>query len=127
MKPGVEGLLDKARHSIHAAEVLLSQGEAEIAVGRAYYAMFYAAEALLLDIGLHFKRHSGTHRAFAQHFVKTGKLDPKFHGWLTAAFDERLVGDYEAGGSFSGEDVERGIARAREFLVAASALLAKNA
>lgn len=46
MKPGGEGILGKARHSIHTAEVLLSQREAEIAVGRAYYAMFYAAEAL---------------------------------------------------------------------------------
>jgi uncharacterized protein (UPF0332 family) len=30
-------LLEKARHAIHAAEVLVQEGEGEFAAGRAYY------------------------------------------------------------------------------------------
>ncbi|MHB8419823.1 MAG: HEPN domain-containing protein [Myxococcales bacterium] len=111
-------MVEKARRSIHAAEVLLAQGEPEIAAGRAYYAMFYAAEALLQDRGLHFKRHSGVHTAFGEHFIKTDKLDAKLHRWLIDAFDQRIGGDYDAEASFSNEDVEGTIQRAREFLQA---------
>ena len=39
-------LLEKAIDSIEAAEGLLETGKADIAAGRAYYAMFYVAEAL---------------------------------------------------------------------------------
>ncbi len=41
-------LLDKADRAVHAAETLLREGDSDFAVGRAYYAMFYAAEALLI-------------------------------------------------------------------------------
>jgi uncharacterized protein (UPF0332 family) len=40
-------LLDKAMRAIRAAEVLLEKGDAEFAAGRAYYAMFYVAQAML--------------------------------------------------------------------------------
>jgi uncharacterized protein (UPF0332 family) len=37
----------KARYSLAAAELLTSEGYHDIAASRAYYAMFYVAEALL--------------------------------------------------------------------------------
>jgi uncharacterized protein (UPF0332 family) len=40
-------LLDKARHAIRAAEILTREDETDFAAGRAYYAMFYVASALL--------------------------------------------------------------------------------
>lgn len=47
-------LLDKAGRAIHAAETLLREGDADFGAGRAYYAMFYTAEALLAEKGLRF-------------------------------------------------------------------------
>jgi uncharacterized protein (UPF0332 family) len=47
-------LVRKAEASLQAAQVLAGQGFPEFAVSRAYYAMLYAAEALLLGEGLAF-------------------------------------------------------------------------
>lgn len=43
----VERLLAKAKENIAAARLLQKQGYSDIAASRAYYAMFYVAEALL--------------------------------------------------------------------------------
>jgi uncharacterized protein (UPF0332 family) len=68
--------------------------DVEFAVGRAYYAMFYATEAMLGEKGLKFRKHGGVHGAFGEHFVKTGILDKKFHKWLIDAFNKRITSDY---------------------------------
>ena len=59
MKEDCGRLLEKARHAIHAAEILFREGENDSAAGRAYYAMFYIASALLSEEGLRSKKHSG--------------------------------------------------------------------
>ena len=108
-------LLDKASRAILAAEALAQHGDADFAAGRAYYAMFYAASALLAEKGLHYRRHRGVHKAFAQHFVKTGLLDTQHHRHLLDAFDMRVLGDYGADAVVSAEQATAMIAQAREF------------
>jgi uncharacterized protein (UPF0332 family) len=49
MTDGVQELLDKSEQSINAAGLLLRDGYDDFAASRAYYAMFYAVEALMLD------------------------------------------------------------------------------
>lgn len=44
----IAGLLVKARRSIKAAARLLQDGDYDFAVSRAYYGMFYVAQAMLL-------------------------------------------------------------------------------
>ena len=82
MKEAGQKLLAKAAESIKAAELLLQAKQAEFAASRAYYAMFYIAEALLYEKGLKFKKHSAVHSAFGEKFSKTGILDAKFHKTL---------------------------------------------
>ncbi len=79
MKEETQKLLQKASRAIHAAETLLRESEADFAVGRAYYAMFYIAEALLGERGLRFQKHSSVHSAFGERFIKTSLLDSKYH------------------------------------------------
>ena len=86
--------------------------------------MFYAAEALLLEKGLRYSKHSAVHAAYGQHFAKTGLLDPKFHRWIIGAFDERIRGDYVAGDPLLREDVDELMAKASEFLQEAGRFLA---
>lgn len=112
-------LLEKAARAVGAAETLLREGDVNFAAERAYYAMFYAAEALLTEKGLAFRKHGGVHSGSAEHFVKTGLFEPKFHRWLLDAFDQRLQGDYGVEVLLSPDNVMRVIARAREFLQAA--------
>lgn len=119
MKEETASLLQKAEESIKAAEVLLSQGFREFSAARAYYALFYAAEALLFEEGLQFSKHAGVHAAFGERFVKTGRFDTKFHRYLLDAFDQRLLADYEAAKSVSEEAADTTINRAKEFLAAA--------
>ena len=92
MKEGSRHLLNRAGRAIEASETLLENGYPEFATGRAYYAMFYIAEALLNEKELRFSKHGGVHGAFGEHYVKTGLFDGKYHRWLLDAFDRRIEG-----------------------------------
>lgn len=125
MKEYSSKLLAKALDTIEGAEGLLDMGKAEIAAGRAYYAMFYVAEALLYEKGLQFGRHGQVIAAYGKEFAKTKELDPKYHRWLRAAFDTRISGDYDVDTGISKTIVAELINEAREFLEAAYAYLEK--
>lgn len=99
--------------------------EADSAASRAYYAMFYIAEALLNEKGLSFKKHTGVHNSFAEHFIKTKIFDQKFHRWLIEAFNSRLTSDYGCGPSISIQEVQTLIQQAREFLEVARQYFSK--
>ena len=126
MKEATGKLLKKATRALRVAERLGKSGDAEFAVGRAYYAMFYVAEALLNERGLHFRKHGGVHGAFAEHFVKTGLLDRKYHRWLLEAFSKRITGDYGIDADLTSEDASLLIRQAREFLEASEHILKKE-
>ena len=109
-------LLDKAARALAAAERDLKSRDTEGAVARAYYVMFYSAEALLTAKSLKFKKHGGVHGAFGEHFAKTGILDSKFHRWILDAFDRRVTADYGIENILSLKDAEETIFQAKEFL-----------
>ncbi len=123
MKEGTRHLLEKAERAIQAADVLLVASGPEFAAGRAYYAMFYTAEALLHERDQTFSKHGALHAAYGKEFSKSGLLDPKFHRWLINAFDLRLQEDYDAETLVSSERVEEVLEQARTFLAGARALL----
>ena len=116
MKEHTRKLLDKAARAADVAKTLLKRSDVDFAASRAYYSMFYVAEALLNEKGLRFRKHGGVHGAFGDHFIKTGLLDPKFHRWLLDAFDKRIQGDYGVEAAITEEDVEQLISQAGEFL-----------
>jgi uncharacterized protein (UPF0332 family) len=127
MKETPRLLLEKAQRSIQAAQTLLAAGDLpDFATGRAYYAMFYIAEALLEAKGLRFSKHGGVHGAFGEYFVKTGLFNPKFHRWLLNAFDQRIEGDYGPEALAVAEDAEMLIAQAKEFLTVAKEYLERS-
>lgn len=111
-------LLEKAQRAVEAA-VRLNDHDPDFAMARAYYAMFYATEALLVDRGQRFRKHGAIHAAFGEQFVKSGILDQKFHRWLLDAFDKRIEGDYGVEVTLTREDALVTIQQARELLAAA--------
>ncbi len=125
MKEYSRKLLAKSLDAIEAAEGLLNMGKNEIAAGRAYYAMFYIAEALLAEKDMQFNQHGQVIGAYGLHFAKTRELDPKFHRWLADAFDTRIVGDYDVDTDISAGLVAEMVNQARDFLAAAQAYLEK--
>ncbi len=119
----LHAMLAKARRFISSAETLRQQGDFDSAISRLYYAMFYAAEALLFSKGLTFSSHRGVISAFAQHFVKPKILPPEMHQWLRDGFEKRQISDYEFLISAGDSEVidlkskaERFLARAEELL-----------
>lgn len=118
MRQEVNELLDKARRSIKTAEKILKDGEVDFAGSRAYYAMFYVAEALLLEKGLAFSSHSAIIANFGREFAKTKTLNPKFHNYLIKSQDRRNIGDYAIGSHLTEEEVREMLTWAREFLKA---------
>ena len=123
MNKSVQAFLAKADRALRAAETLLGTGDADFAIARAYYALFYIAEALLLSKDLRFRKRNSVHAAFGEHFAKSGLLDPKFHRWLLDAFDQRILSDYGVEAELTSEDARRVLAHAREFLAEARRLL----
>ena len=125
MKEYTRKLLDKAIDTVEGAEILLDHGKTDIAAGRAYYSLFYIAEALLNEKGLQFKEHGKVIGAYGKEYAKSNLLDPKFHRWLRLGFDTRLVSEYQPDTNIEAAVVSDMINQAREFLEAAREYLEK--
>jgi len=112
----IKSLLEKAEDSAGAARTLLIAGYPGFAAARAYFAMFYIAQAFLETRGLSYSKHSAVISAFGFQFAKTGIIDVKFHRYLIDAQEVRLAGDYEAVRRVTAEQANLHIKRAEEFL-----------
>jgi uncharacterized protein (UPF0332 family) len=118
-----EELLLKAQQSLAAAQLLLGNDYTDFAASRAYYAMFYAAEALLEGDGLSFSSHSGVISAFGRKFARTKRVPAKFHRYLIEAQNLRTTGDY---GQFNAVDQAQAsniVEQSREFLAMVQSLI----
>ena len=90
----VEAYLAKARHALEVAKKLQAGDDYSDAAGKAYYAMFYAAQALLKAYDIEVVKHSAVASMLGRHFAKTGLLDPKFHRMFLNARRVREIADY---------------------------------
>ena len=95
MKKDVQRLLEKADHALEVAESLYKQGYIPDAASKTYYAMFYAAQALLKSEGIEVGKHSAVESALGYHFAKTGRMDPRYHRMLISARKVREIVDYD--------------------------------
>ncbi len=120
MNPAIRGLLDKAQQSTEAAQSLLADNYVDFSASRAYYAMFYALEALLLTKNLSFSKHSAVIAAFGKEYIKSGILDARFHRAVIDAFDLRNAGDYGTMHAVSAELASQTIQNAKELIHAVS-------
>ncbi len=89
----------KAERALASARLPLVDGDMEGACNRAYYAMFDAAHAALLQhrVGINpaeTRTHSGLIAAFGRHLVKTGIMDADLGRALNRVERPRLLADY---------------------------------
>jgi uncharacterized protein (UPF0332 family) len=87
--------LDQAREALDDAQYNLDGGRVRAASNRVYYAMFYAAVALLATRDLSSSRHSGVIALFHEHFVKSGAFPRALAHTLGQALDMRTDTDYK--------------------------------
>jgi len=95
VKKEVQRLLEKADHALEVAESLYKQGFSQDAASKIYYAMFYAAQALLKSEDIEVIKHSAVESALGYYFAKTGRIDPKYHRILINARKIREIVDYD--------------------------------
>lgn len=119
----IKGYLEKAEKKLKVAEKLLRSDDYEDAVSRAYYAVFHAAQALLLTEGERAETHKGIVTLFGLLFVKTGKFKKDLGKYLANLKDERESGDYEVFSYIDRETAETAIKEAKEFIQETQAYL----
>lgn len=116
-------LMEMATESIAAAELLRKGGHAGFAASRAYYAMFYVAEALLEGEGKSFAKHSAVISAFGKFLAHPGKVPVELHRYLLEAQDLRESADYGEPGEITAGEAREQIDRAQQFLQVGRRLL----
>jgi len=109
--------LSQAAETLEEAVFLLEGGKSLRAVtNRAYYSMFYAILALLIDEPFASSKHSGVLAYFNRRFVSEGIFPKEIGRAINRAFDLRQQGDYR-------ENVEITLEQVNPLIEAASAFL----
>ncbi|MCX7014084.1 MAG: HEPN domain-containing protein [Candidatus Sumerlaeota bacterium] len=108
--------MERARATLDEARLLLTGGSLQGTVNRAYYAMFYAVQALLAERGLSRSKHASSIAAFDVEFVKTGMLNRSFSKQLHSVFRLRQNADYEDMVVVSEEQAKEAVAHAAAFV-----------
>jgi uncharacterized protein (UPF0332 family) len=87
------------------------------AVNRAYYAIFHAASAALLWLGIERARHSGIQAAFGEFLVKPGIIELRFGQTYARARQMREEQDYDLQAApLAAGDAEQMVSEADRFL-----------
>ncbi len=108
--------IEKSYDALADAEVLIEKERWNGAANRFYYALFHAANALLLHDGYPVKSHKGFLRAFSQHYVITGQL-PAEYGILYSQFETLREGsDYTGFYHVTPEKIMQKIPLAKEMI-----------
>ncbi len=117
MGHAVVGRLNQAQTALDDAKFLLDGGRStQSVVNRAYYAMFYAALALLERIGRVPSKHAGVISLFDTEFVLKGSFSRQLSKDFHKAFELRQVSDYRVLDSVSSEKAGELLQKATRFV-----------
>lgn len=108
--------LENADEMLSVAQLMLGNDFYSSACNRAYYAVFYAASALLAAKRMAFGKHSAVMAAFRQNFVKTGEIDVKWSRIYERILSHRQSGDYDIHISIEKEQAVTDLKDAQEFV-----------
>ncbi len=91
----VAWLIQRARRVLRTGRLALGDKDYSSTINRAYYAVFYAANAALSTLGLERSKHSGVISEFRAQFVKTGLIEPTYSQFYGDTMDARQSSDYD--------------------------------
>jgi uncharacterized protein (UPF0332 family) len=115
--------LQRAGDALAEADVLIASLRWRGALNRIYYAVFYAARALLAMRDLDSSRHSGVIALFQQQFVKTNVISANVARTLPRLFEARQTSDYADGADPADDDVRAFRTDADAFITACARVL----
>ncbi len=109
--------LDQAQTALDDAKFLCEgKRSSQSIVNRAYYAMFYAALALLQKIGMVPSKHTGVISLFDTEFVIKGMFTKELSKDFHKLFEMRQVSDYKSSDEITEKQAEDAIKRAVSFV-----------
>ncbi|MGA1839591.1 MAG: HEPN domain-containing protein [bacterium] len=126
LRDQLKTMIEKANRSVASAKRQIDEGDYDFASSRAYYAAFYAMEAILLTRQLVFSKHSAVISAFNQYFIKTSIFSKEFSKLLTRLFRERQIGDYEFDLSIGKEEAKEDLKIAEKITSAITSYLIRE-
>jgi uncharacterized protein (UPF0332 family) len=119
--------LERAHEALSDARLILSQkGSYASVINRAYYAMFYAALALLITIDRGSSKHQGVIALFDENFIKQNILPRELGRLFHRAFEMRQAGDYRDMLIVTEEQAVDSINSAEKFIAAIEEKLSKE-
>jgi hypothetical protein len=125
-RAAIEAEWKRAEEALAEAQLLLDAERPVGATSRAYYAAFHAARALLFSVAVQPRTHQGVRAMVNQHFVRAGQLESRLAQILSQAERAREDADYDATAVFTRADAQEWLGKAREFMDATRALLARG-
>ncbi len=108
--------MEHADEMLKVADEILRTEHYSSACNRAYYAIFYAASALLYSKGKSFGKHSAVLAFFRQYFIKTGELDQKWSDDYEFIMSSRQTADYELYDHLEKDQAVEVVMKARAFV-----------
>ena len=108
--------MDYAHRMLRTAKLAYDDGDWVSAINRAYYAIFYAANAALEIEGLERSKHSAVLSLFRETYVKTGKIEAEFSDIYGQAFESRNESDYERSAFPMEADAQDAVEKAQRFV-----------
>jgi len=125
-RDNIHDYLRLSHDELGTADLLLGEGKFRACLSRCYYAMFYAASALLLARDIVRSKHSGVESALHQFFVKPGLLGPDYGMMYSDAREDRELSDYELLFTPAEEMARVRAAEARQFVARIEDLLQRE-
>lgn len=122
----IQAYMQRAQQALEVARSNFQATYWADALSKSYYAMFYAASALVRTKGLRPTKHSHVIAAVGEHFVKPGLIARQLHRMLIDMFDERQIADYEVLLSIPPERAQAGLKAAEQFVTAVTEYLQQN-
>jgi uncharacterized protein (UPF0332 family) len=118
--------LEQAREGLDEAQTLYEQEKSPRSIiNRAYYAMFYAALALLITIDEGTSKHRGVIALFDREFINRNIFPKEMSKALHHAFEMRQVGDYREMTKLSREQAQEVLNSAFAFVKSVEEKLSK--
>ncbi|MCP5049279.1 MAG: HEPN domain-containing protein [bacterium] len=114
MSGEIKTVIDKSQRAIKSAKREFNAEDYDYACSRAYYAVFYLLEGVLLLDNKRFTKHSAVISVFNRDYVKTRVFPVEFSKHIKYLLKRREIGDYSLSIRVEEEDAQNSIAKAEE-------------
>ena len=122
----VRAYIENAFESLKVADLNLRNDFYSSAVNRAYYAILYAANAVLATQGLARSKHTGVISVFRSQFVKTGEFTAEMSKIYGDLMELRQQGDYDMISDIEPDEAREALQNAEIFVKEVEAWLKRN-